>query len=96
MTRPCPQAPPACPLGSASVPRGVAAILLAARILLLPSDSSLPPVPRRGPVASMVRMSQVYGLEVLPGGCSLSCNRLWGGEVSGDGTQLAAATLACH
>lgn len=63
----------------------------------LPSDSSLPPVPRRGPVASVVRMSQVYGLEVLPGGCSLSCNRLWGGGgVRGQGTLLAAATLACH
>lgn len=43
----------------------------------LPSISPpFPPVPRKGPVASVERMSQVYGLEVLPGGCSLKCNRL--------------------
>lgn len=86
---------------SFSSPRhgGVSSLLLASSLSLLSSSSS-----RKGPVASVVRMSQVYGLEVLPGGCSLSCNQLqrWPRGRAGDARDraprllLPPVTLACH
>lgn len=93
--RPCPAAPPPS-LGSLQ-PSLPLASLVTTNPPPLPPLATLPPhhppVPRKGPVASVVRMCQVYGLEVLPGGCSLSCNQGQGRWREGAGHR---APPRCH
>lgn len=102
---PCPAVPLPSPLGSAAtrVAGSGGYICLAAGIsaftanpsphLHPPATPLPPPGPRKGPVASVIRMSQVYGLEVLPGGCSLSCNQRLQGRMGGGGPRDGAPRL---